>query len=144
MAARRAAFRARGGRARPLAARRLAARPFPAACSPAAGEPAAVQVPAPREAAERAVDGYPGGIALLRLAPDQLVRDQGRQLGLWGDAVVTDRVARAAARVQAMLGHDAVTRPVPAGGRSPDEQMTLVPYGDGSDRMLPPGGRAGR
>ena len=39
-----------------------------------------------------------------------------------------------------MLGHDAVTRPVPAGGRSPDEQMTLVPYGDGSDRMLPPGG----
>jgi len=51
--------------------------------------------------------------------------------------VVTDRVARAAVRVQAMLGHDAVTRPVPAGGRSPDEQVTLVPYGDGSDRMLP-------
>ena len=119
--------------------------PFPSVpAPPAAGEPAAVQVPAPREAAEQAADGYPGGIALLRLAPDQLVRDRGRQLGLWGDAVVTDRVARAAARVQAMLGHDAVTRPVPAGGRSPDEQMTLVPYGDGSDRMLPPGPGRGR
>ena len=120
----------------------------PAAAPLAAGDPAAVQVPAPREAAEQAIDGYPGGIALLRLTPDQLVRDRGRQLGLWGDAVVTDRVARAAVRVQAMLGHDAVTRPVPAGGRSPDEQVTLVPYGEGGGRMLPPGGpgpdRAGR
>ena len=100
--------------------------------------------PCPPGAAERTTDGYPGGIALLRLTPDQLVRDRGRQLGLWGDAVVTDRVARAAVRVQAMLGHDAVTRPVPAGGRSPDEQVTLVPYGGGDDRMLPPSGRAGQ
>jgi len=119
--------------------------PPPVPAPPAASKPAAVQVPAPREAGGRAADGYPGGITLLRLAPDQLVRDQGRQLGLWGDAVVTDRVARAAVRVQAMLGHDAVTRPVLAGGRSPDEQVTLVPYGGGHDRMLPPGGpgRAG-
>ena len=54
----------------------------------------------------------PAGSLLLRLVPDQLVRDDGRQLGLWGDAVVSDRVARAALRVQAMLGHGAVTRPV--------------------------------
>jgi protein ImuB len=124
-------------------------RPSPGPVPPAAGDPAAVHIPGPRGAAERTADGYPGGIALLRLTPDQLVRDRGRQLGLWGDAVVTDRVARAAVRVQAMLGHDAVTRPAPAGGRSPDEQMTLVPYGDSSGRMLPPGGppgpgRAGR
>jgi protein ImuB len=119
--------------------------PSPAPALPAGGNPAAVQIPAPRRAAERTTDGYPGGIALLRLTPDQLVRDRGQQLGLWGDAVVTDRVARAAVRVQAMLGHDAVTRPVPAGGRSPDEQVTLVPYGGGDDRMLPPygPGRAG-
>jgi protein ImuB len=119
--------------------------PSPAPALPAGGNPAAVQIPAPRRAAERTTDGYPGGIALLRLTPDQLVRDRGRQLGLWGDAVVTDRVARAAVRVQAMLGHDAVTRPVPTGGRSPDEQVTLVPYGGGDDRMLPPygPGRAG-
>jgi protein ImuB len=116
--------------------------PSPLPAPPAAGQRPAVQVPAPREAAERAADSYPGGIALLRLTPDQLVRDRGRQLGLWGDAVVTDRVARAAARVQAMLGHNAVTRPVLAGGRSPDERVTLVPYGDGG-RTLPPGGPGG-
>jgi protein ImuB len=119
--------------------------PSPRPAPPAASQRPAAQIPALRKAAERAADSYPGGIALLRLTPDQLVRDQGRQLGLWGDAVVTDRVARAAVRVQAMLGHDAVTRPVLAGGRSPDEQVALVPYGGGGERMLPPGGpgRAG-
>jgi protein ImuB len=80
----------------------------------------------------------PGGIVLLRLSPDQLVRAQGRQLGLWGDAVVSDRVARAALRVQAMLGHGAVTRPVPDGGRDVAEQMTLVPFGDAQDPARPP------
>ena len=70
-----------------------------------------------------------GGIRLLRLVPDQLVRHRGRQLGLWGDAVISDRVARAAVRVQAMLGHDAVQRPVLAGGRSPAEQALGVPFG---------------
>ena len=74
----------------------------------------------------------------MRLIPDQLVRDGGRQLGLWGDAVVSDRVARAALRVQAMLGHGAVTRPVLAGGRGPAEQVTLVPFGDAQDPALPP------
>jgi protein ImuB len=78
-----------------------------------------------------------GGITLLRLVPDQLVRDEGRQLGLWGDAVINDRVARAAIRVQAMLGHGAVTRPVLSGGRSPAEQATLVPFGDARDPLFP-------
>ncbi len=71
-----------------------------------------------------------GGISLLRLVPDQLVRHRGRQLGLWGDEVVSDRVARAAVRVQAMLGHGAVRQPVLAGGRSPADQALLVPFGD--------------
>ena len=71
-----------------------------------------------------------GGITLLRLVPDQLVRAAGRQLRLWGDAVISDRVARAAVRVQAMLGHGAVTRPVLAGGRRPADQVLLVPFGD--------------
>jgi protein ImuB len=75
-------------------------------------------------------DGELGGITLLRLVPDQLVRATGRQLALWGDAVVSDRVARAAVRVQAMLGHERVTWPVPAGGRRPAEQVLLVPFGD--------------
>jgi len=80
----------------------------------------------------------PGGITVLSLIPDQVVRAHGRQLGLWGDAVVSDRVARAALRVQAMLGHGAVTRPVPAGGRGPAEQAALVPFGDTSDPERPP------
>jgi len=80
----------------------------------------------------------PSGIVLLRLTPDLLVRAHGRQLGLWGDAIVSDRVARAALRVQAMLGHGAVTRPVLSGGRGTDEQATLVPFGDTRDPDRPP------
>jgi protein ImuB len=107
------------------------------------GKRTAVRVPGPIGAGERTTDDYPGGITMLRLIPDQLVRDHGRQLGLWGDAVVSDRVARAAVRVQAMLGHGAVMRPVPTGGRSPAEQVTLVPFGDTNDRVPSPGGMGG-
>jgi protein ImuB len=78
------------------------------------------------------------GITLLRLIPDQLVRATGRQLALWGDPVPSDRVARAAIRVQAMLGHARVTRPVLAGGRRPAEQVLLVPFGDAGEPQLPP------
>ena len=85
----------------------------------------------------RPTDGSQGGITRLRLIPDQLVRDEGRQLGLWGDAVVSDRVARAALRVQAMLGHGAVTRPVLAGGRGPADQVMLVPFGDAQRARAP-------
>jgi protein ImuB len=80
-----------------------------------------------------------GGITRLRMIPDQLVRDEGRQLGLWGDAVISDRVARAATRVQAMLGPQSVLRPVLAGGRDPAEQVTLVPFGDSRAPFLPAG-----
>lgn len=89
-------------------------------------------------------DAAADGISLLRLVPDQLVRAQGRQLGLWGDAVVTDRVARAAVRVQAMLGHDAVTQPVLTGGRSPADQVAFVPFGDTQDSVVPPARPVGR
>jgi protein ImuB len=82
-------------------------------------------------------DGELGGITLLRLVPDQLVRATGRQLGLWGDAVVSDRVARAAIRVQAMLGHERVTQPVLAGGRRPADQVLLVPFGDAAVPQRP-------
>jgi len=78
-----------------------------------------------------------GGISMLRLVPDQMVPDQGRQLGLWGGALVSDRAARAAARVQSMLGHEAVTRPMLTGGRSPGDQVMLVPFGDSGVPSLP-------
>ncbi|MGO8958627.1 MAG: DNA polymerase Y family protein [Streptosporangiaceae bacterium] len=81
--------------------------------------------------------GPDSGITLLRLIPDQLVRATGRQLALWGDSVLSDRVARAAIRVQAMLGHEAVTRPVLAGGRIPAEQVLFVPFGDAGQPRRP-------
>ena len=80
-----------------------------------------------------------GGIVRLRLVPDQLVRDTGRQLALWGETVISTRVARAATRVQAMLGSSAVTRPLLAGGRDPAEQVTLIPFGDAGIPALPAG-----
>ncbi len=44
---------------------------------------------------------------------------------------------RAAVRLQAMLGHEAVTHPVLAGGRGPGEQVVLVPFGDMRVPRLP-------
>jgi protein ImuB len=80
-----------------------------------------------------------GGIAVLRLVPDQVVRATGQQLALWGETVVSDRVARAAMRVQAMLGHEAVLRPVPGGGRNVSEQVTHVPFGEKREPRPPAG-----
>ena len=71
-----------------------------------------------------------GGIAVLRLVPDQVVHATGHQLALWGETVVSDRVARAAMRVQAMLGHEAVLRPALGGGRDVSEQVNDVPFGE--------------
>jgi protein ImuB len=74
-----------------------------------------------------------GGLTHLRLAPDHLVVDTGRQLTLWGQSRAGDDVDRAATRIQVMLGHAAVTRPVVVGGRGPGEQVARVPWGDTPD-----------
>ncbi len=68
------------------------------------------------------------GITLLRLTPLDVGPATGRQLGFWGgEAATADRAARALARVQGLLGPDAVTVPEWRGGRSPAEQLALVP-----------------
>ena len=81
-----------------------------------------------------------GGIAALRLTPDQVVRAAGQQLALWGEtpemSMVSDRVARAAMRVQAMLGHEAVLRPVLGGGRDFASQVTPTPFGEKAEPRL--------
>ncbi len=82
-------------------------------------------------------ENTPGGITTLRLAPDQVVRAAGQQLALWGETVVSDRVARAAMRLQAMLGHEAVLRPVIGGGRDFAGQVTPVPFGEKREPRLP-------
>ncbi len=72
-----------------------------------------------------------GGLTLLRLIPEEVHPDVGRQLGLWGGAAAGDaRAARGFARVQGLLGPGAVTTAVLGGGRSPADQVRLVPWGD--------------
>ncbi len=107
--------------------------------TPAAVGPAAVGPAEARAAEADPDDGPDGGIAVLRLVPDQVVRATGHQLALWGETVVSDRVARAAMRVQAMLGHEAVLRPVLGGGRDVSEQVNHVPFGEKRQPRLPAG-----
>jgi protein ImuB len=71
-----------------------------------------------------------GGIRRLTLVPDEVVPATGRQLGFWGGASGRiEGVARAVARVQALLGPEAVAVPERRGGRGPAEQVRLVPAG---------------
>jgi protein ImuB len=68
------------------------------------------------------------GITLLRLAPDEVVPATGRQLGFWGgDAGADERALRALARIEGLLGPEAVTVPEWRGGRLPGEQIVLIP-----------------
>ncbi len=68
------------------------------------------------------------GISRLSLIPDEVVSARGRQLGFWGgETLVDERVMRAIARVQGVLGIDAVTVPERRGGRSPGEQVARIP-----------------
>jgi protein ImuB len=78
------------------------------------------------------------GLTLLRLAPDEIVALDGRQLGFWGgDQAAADRAARVLARVQGMLGHPAVVTPVRQGGRTPGERVRWVPWGDPREPFRP-------
>ncbi|BCJ45414.1 hypothetical protein GCM10010168_79500 [Actinoplanes ianthinogenes] len=71
------------------------------------------------------------GLVRLSLIPDGLLAHAGLQPGLWGDAgAERDRAHRAFSRVQGLLGPEAVVTPVIGGGRSGDDQVRLVPWGD--------------
>ncbi len=75
-------------------------------------------------------DAVTSGFTALRLVPDELVPDRGRQLALWGQAVAEDRVERAVARVQSLLGYAGLRRVDPAGGRGPADQVARTPWGE--------------
>ena len=80
------------------------------------------------------------GIAVLRLVPDEVVPANGRQLGFWGgDQVAHDRADRALARIQGMLGYEAVATAVVQGGRTPAEQIRWVPWGEPREPATEPG-----
>ncbi|WP_327309818.1 DNA polymerase Y family protein (plasmid) [Streptomyces sp. NBC_01298] len=84
--------------------------------------------------------GEDGGITRLMLRPEDLGPAAGRQQALFGEALTPLEVERAAARVQALLGHQAVTRVEIGGGRGPAEQIRRIPYGDDDTRRRLPAG----
>lgn len=72
----------------------------------------------------------------LTVVPDAVHAD-----GLWGGT--DERVERGIARVQGMLGHEAVVRPVLQGGRSPADRQALVPWGERPVGLRPRSDRGG-
>jgi protein ImuB len=77
---------------------------------------------------EGAHDAPTGGVVLVRLIPEEVVADQGRQLGFWGGQTqLDDRAIRAVARLIGVAGPDAVQVAEWRGGRGPGEALVLVP-----------------
>ncbi|MGW2400563.1 DNA polymerase Y family protein [Kitasatospora sp. NPDC001664] len=86
-----------------------------------------------------------GGVVALRLVPDGLVRDPGRQLSLAdGDQEATERIERAVARVQAILGHTAPVTVELSGGRAPADRVVRTPWGDAHQERRADGPWPGR
>ena len=70
-----------------------------------------------------------GPITLIRMTPCVVAPSDGRQLGMWGATSATDeRAARVLARVQGLLGVEAVTVPRLASGRRPADTGRRLPY----------------
>ena len=68
-------------------------------------------------------------VELVRFVPDTVEPTAAHAAGLWGGGT-DERVERAVARVQGMLGHQAVTVPAVQGGRSPGDRQAFVPWGE--------------
>jgi protein ImuB len=68
-----------------------------------------------------------GGVDRLVVTPEEVGPDAGRQQGFWGGSTESDeRARRAIARVQGIVGSDAVLVPERQGGRAPGEEYRLV------------------
>lgn len=89
-------------------------------------------------------EGEPGIVRLV-LRPEEPTAATGRQSMLFGERHTPVEIERAAARVQAMLGHQAAVRVELVGGRGPAERVGRVPFGDLDTGPRPPDGpRPGR
>ena len=76
-------------------------------------------------------DRPPGALTRLVLVPDEVVGDRGRQLGFWGgETEAGQRAARALARIQGLLGPQAVGTARLRGGRDPADRVTFLPTSD--------------
>ncbi|HEX6235793.1 MAG TPA: DNA polymerase Y family protein [Acidimicrobiales bacterium] len=91
-----------------------------------------------------------GAVSRLWLAPDEIVPAGGRQLafsaggpGSVDPVEAGTRVARALARVQGLLGIEAVRVPEWRGGRGPGERVDLVPVAAGDVTEPRPAAHAG-
>src|SRR5215218_2383070 len=81
----------------------------------------------------------PGALTHLVLVPDEVVPDRGRQLGFWGEETeTTQRAARALARLQGLLGPEAVHTPHLRGGRDPADRVAFTPTPDPAPRIPGP------
>ncbi len=82
----------------------------------------------------------PGALTHLTLVPDEVVPNQGRQLGFWGgESALTQRAARALARIQGLLGPEAVQTAHLQGGRDPATRVTLTPGTESGGAAVPVG-----
>ncbi|MEV0719148.1 DNA polymerase Y family protein [Asanoa sp. NPDC050611] len=71
------------------------------------------------------------GIIRLRLVPEGVLPHAGLQPGLWGETgEEKERAHRSFNRIQGILGPESVVTAVLGGGRSPADQVRLVPWGD--------------
>ncbi len=75
-------------------------------------------------------------VALVRFVPETTEPGAVHAEGLWGGGT-DERVDRGVARVQAMLGYDAVRLPVRQGGRAPADRQRLVPWGERPTGLRP-------
>ena len=73
--------------------------------------------------------GSKRGIVRLKLDPSDL-SDDGRQLNFFVDESSRIEAERAFARIQTLVGPDAVLQAVPQGGRMPDEQVAWHRWGE--------------
>lgn len=77
------------------------------------------------------------GISVLLIRPDQLQRGADNQSALWGRSGVADaRMARLLARIQGILGPDAVLTAVLGGGRDPVTRVSWVSWGEPREPRL--------
>jgi protein ImuB len=77
--------------------------------------------------------GAPVGLA--RFVPETVEPVAAHAEGLWGGS--DERVDRGVARVQALLGYEAVVTPVRQGGRAPADRQRLVPWGERPTGLRP-------
>ncbi|MEV6599437.1 DNA polymerase Y family protein [Actinoplanes sp. NPDC051346] len=78
------------------------------------------------------------GLVRLRLVPDGVLVHLGLQPGLWGETgAERERAHRALSRIQGLLGPESVLTAVTGGGRSADDQVRFVPWGDEREPTRP-------